>query len=221
MTRNYSGSQSPTDVWERDPIYPLPPDLDVESEGFNLRRLVAYIIEGVHTPRYATPDTMTTTYCGNIVLQESLGFKTLILLTDKVFIGDIDITKAFSKQDILEKIQAHPEYSYFRVYETYHGFRLIYTKECRSIFDDNTARDFLRLQCDSRYIRACVKYGHFAARLSPKNRPDEDVICKLISPGILPRNELIASCIRLHDSYCLSKEWVLYWRSMQCNHVIQ
>lgn len=221
MTRNYQGSQSPTDVWERDPIYPLPPHLDIESEQFNSYRLLEFIRARLRTSSYETHDTTSITRCGEVVLQESPNSRTLVLLTHKVFIGDIDITVAFPKQNILEKIQAHPEYSYFRVYETYHGFRLIYTKECRSLFDDNTARDFLRLQCDSRYIRACVKYGHFAARLSPKNRPDEDVICKLISPGILPRDELIASCIRLHDSYCLSKEWVLYWRSMQCNHVIQ
>lgn len=109
----------------------------------------------------------------------------LILNTDAVFFGDIDVTKSGLLSRILEKFgKTKKDKPYYvkkvenfqkennqytiKVYETFAGLRLVITNQLFNSQSSDVKTIFSSLDSDPLYVMLCQKQACFRARLSPK-----------------------------------------------------
>lgn len=112
-------------------------------------------------------------------------FGALVLNSESVFFGDIDVTESGFISRILEKLgktkkdkayyvnkveafQKDNQKYTFKVYETFAGLRVVITNQ---LFDSNSSEVntiFAALDTDPLYVMLCKNQNCFRARLSPK-----------------------------------------------------
>lgn len=121
----------------------------------------------------------------NIAVLTRNGYGALVINSESVFFGDIDVPEAGFIARLLEKFgKAKQDKTYFvakveafqknnpkytmMVYETFAGLRVVITNELFDSKSSQTDEIFTALDTDPLYMLLCKNQGCFRARLSPK-----------------------------------------------------
>jgi hypothetical protein len=143
------------------------------------------------------------------VTYTSNNHKMLILFTKNLFITDIDQEEDLTKEQILLFLENHPLFKFFRIYETFKGYRVFYTYGPLPVNLKSLCL-LAALKSDFKYQAYVSTSFRYAARLTSKHKRTESPVCRLVHPGLMPSDYGLQIVIKVHDSFTLPSVYKFY-----------